>query len=150
MTDIKSNNDNICRICLESGNEKLNKRCNCINQCHDTCLIKWLKVRTESDYNYLKCEICNSPYKFDKNFNNLLNKNYNKYSVLKLLIPIFYLLLYFNFYSFTYSNCRTSFRKSNFEYFCCVTINIVLFFTLFYTFLFFLFHFISNTNFYIN
>ena len=145
MTDIKSNNDNICRICLESNNEKLKKRCNCINQCHDTCLIKWLKVRTESDYNYLKCEICNSPYKFDKNINKLLNKKNNKkYSILKLIILIFFLLTYFNFYLFIYNFCKSSFRDNKFRYFCCIILNINLFYTFFYTFLFFLYYLLPN------
>ena len=148
MVDIKFNsNYNICRICLESGEEKLKKRCNCANKCHDSCLIKWIKVRLENNSNYLTCEICNSQYKFDKNISKLLNNNYKNYSILKLLILIFcllliitfYLLLYF--YSFTYNYCKASFIKNKFEYFCCITIKIVLFYSLFYTLLILFFNF---------
>ncbi|XP_025405577.1 E3 ubiquitin-protein ligase MARCH2-like [Sipha flava] len=64
----------ICRICLESGSNELNKfitHCHCrgsIGKVHKECLEKWL-VRSDTN----GCEICNFQYKTKRN---------NKYSLL--------------------------------------------------------------------
>lgn len=98
---INYNNQN-CRICLESSQEKLKKRCNCTDPCHDSCLVKWLKIRSNNiQFNELKCEICKSKYKFDKHINKMLNKNQYKVGVILFQIICPFWTIYFFYWSIT-------------------------------------------------
>ena len=75
LSDIKSDKE-LCRICLQHGDTKLEKRCKCNAKTHDLCLAYWIKTRPKAENKYeMNCEVCHSPYNIDKSIQRLMNDN---------------------------------------------------------------------------
>ena len=131
---IKPKNES-CRICLENNKKALIYPCNCTFPVHKYCLIKWIK--STSNNNPEKCEICKTDYNCDfiiivnrneiqvenneiqivNNENNIHNSKKHCFNM--FIISIFSADLYFS-YCFMYTN-------NNFSYFyIAMLINFVI------------------------
>jgi len=128
---LEESEEDKCRICLESGKEKLEKRCNCNNLCHDSCLVYWIKTRPQNQDNLI-CEICKSPYTIDSALKNLIYpKQSFFFKILKLsqiylaiIIPIWIIFLS----SWLNSNLDQDKKNQRLEFTALLTLSLTIYY----------------------
>lgn len=84
-----------CKICFDNKKEILIRPCNCNSVVHESCLKKWIEIKSDPEF----CEICKTKYNVTFSIIRIqeqtiiLDDNYGRNYILNNKIPIAILIL---------------------------------------------------------